>query len=58
VEISMGVGRVYQLTAVDTATRWSVMLLMVGPPAAKLAAHFVDYGLRRFTRLGVRLGPF
>ena len=27
-----GVGKIYQLPAVDTATRWAVMLLMLGPP--------------------------
>jgi transposase InsO family protein len=48
-----GVGKVYQLTAVDTATRWAVMLLMLGPPGGRQAAHFVDYILRRFARLGI-----
>jgi transposase InsO family protein len=51
-----GVGKVYQLTAVDTATRWAVMLLILGPPSGKLAAHFVDYVLRRFAKLRVRVG--
>ncbi len=47
-----GVGRVYQLTAVDTATRWAVMALMVGTPSGADAARFLANVVRRFRRLG------
>jgi hypothetical protein len=26
-----GVGKVYQLTAIDTATRWAIMMIVLGP---------------------------
>lgn len=45
-----GVGRVYQLTAIDTATRWAVVLIMLGVPSAATTARFVDHVLRRFGR--------
>src|SRR5438309_5069050 len=37
-----GVGAVYQLTAVDTATRWAMARLVVGDKSAAEAARFVD----------------
>ena len=30
-----GVGKVYQLTAIDTATRWAIMLIVLGPVTAE-----------------------
>jgi len=48
-----GVGKVYQLTAVDTATRWAMMLLVLGPPNGEIAARFLLHARRRFARLGV-----
>ncbi|HEX2184341.1 MAG TPA: DDE-type integrase/transposase/recombinase [Chloroflexota bacterium] len=50
-----GVGKVYQLTAVDTATRWAVMVLVLGPPTAAQTVRFVDQVLRCFRRLGFPL---
>lgn len=50
-----GVGRVYQLTAVDTATRWAVVLIVLGVPSAATTARFVDHAMRRFGRQGVTL---
>ncbi|MGH9006066.1 MAG: DDE-type integrase/transposase/recombinase, partial [Acidimicrobiia bacterium] len=50
-----GVGKVYQLTAVDTATRWAVMLLLIGPLHATDTIRFVDHVVRRFRRLGVKV---
>ena len=47
-----GVGRVYQLTAVDTATRWAVVMLVLGTPNGTTAARFLDHVLRRWRRLG------
>ena len=48
-----GVGKVYQLTAVDTATRWAVVLLVLGTPTGETAARFASHVVRRFRRLGV-----
>lgn len=48
-----GVGKVYQLTAVDTATRWAMMLLVLGTPTGEVAARFLLNARRQFARLGV-----
>jgi transposase InsO family protein len=48
-----GVGKVYQLTAVDTATRWAIMLLVLGPPTAAHTTRFIDHVVRRFRRIVV-----
>jgi transposase InsO family protein len=48
-----GVGKVYQLTAVDTATRWALVMIVLGVPNGTVTARFVDHALRRFRRLGV-----
>ena len=45
-----GVGRVYQLTAVDTATRWAMVWIIAGTPNQILAAKFVDQIVRRWRR--------
>jgi transposase InsO family protein len=37
-----GVGAVYQLTAIDVATRWLVVRLIVGDKSAPVAARFLD----------------
>ena len=37
-----GVGAVYQLTAIDVATRWLVVRLIVGDKTAQAAAGFLD----------------
>lgn len=37
-----GVGAVYQLTAIDLATRWLVVRLIVGDKSAQVAAGFLD----------------
>jgi transposase InsO family protein len=47
-----GVGRVYQLTAIDTATRWAVMTIVLGTPTGAVAARFLEVVHRRFRRLG------
>lgn len=51
-----GVGKVYQLTAVDTATRWALMWLVLGPVTGELAVRFLAYVQRQFRRLGVPIG--
>ena len=48
-----GVGKVYQLTAIDVATRWAVMLIVLGPVTAGHTIRFVDHVIRQFRRLGV-----
>jgi transposase InsO family protein len=48
-----GVGKVYQLTAIDTATRWAIMMIVLGPVTAGHTIRFVDHIVRRYRRLGV-----
>jgi hypothetical protein len=48
-----GVGKVYQLTAIDTATRWAVIMIIAGVPNAAATIRFVDHVIKRFRRLGV-----
>lgn len=51
-----GVGKVYQLTAIDTATRWAVMWLVLGSVSGEVAVRFLAYVRRQFRRLGVPVG--
>ena len=51
-----GVGKVYQLTAVDTATRWAMIRIVLGPVTALHSAAFADHVDRAFRRLGFRVG--
>ena len=48
-----GVGKVYQLTAIDVATRWAIMLIVIGPPTAGHTIRSIDHVIRTFRRLGV-----
>lgn len=48
-----GVGSVWQLTAVDTATRWAICEVFIGPSTAQTAAGFVGRVIRKLRRLGV-----
>lgn len=50
-----GVGAVWQLTAVDTATRWAICEVFIGPSTAQTATGFVDRVIRKLRRLGVRV---
>ena len=50
-----GVGTVWQLTAVDTATRWAICQLFVGDKTAQAAADFVDHVIVRLAEIGVEL---
>lgn len=50
-----GVGTVWQLTAVDTTTRWAICRLFVGDKTAQQAADFVDHVLARLHAIGVEL---
>lgn len=47
-----GVGKVYQLTAVDTATRWAMVAIVLGPPTAAQTIRFLHHVVRRWRRLG------
>lgn len=47
-----GVGKVYQLTAVDTATRWAFIQIVLGPVTAEHTRRFITQVQRRFRRLG------
>jgi transposase InsO family protein len=48
-----GVGRCYQLTAVDVATRWAMMWIILGPPTAEQSAAFITRVVEQMRRLGV-----
>jgi len=50
-----GVGTVWQLTAIDTATRWAICRLFVGDKSAQGAADFVDHVIERLAEIGVEL---
>ena len=50
-----GVGKVYQLTAVDTATRWATVAIVLGVPNGRVTARFLNEAVRRYRRLGVRV---
>jgi transposase InsO family protein len=50
-----GVGSVYQLTAIDTHTRWAVCRLVAGDKTAAEAARFVDHVRAVLAELGVPL---
>jgi transposase len=48
-----GVGPVWQLTAVDTATRWAICEVFLGPSNTAIASRFCDRAVRKLRRLGV-----
>jgi transposase InsO family protein len=50
-----GIGPVYQLTAVDTATRYAFCSLVVGHVSAKVAGAFVKHLAKETWRLGIVL---
>jgi transposase InsO family protein len=43
---------VYQLTAVDTATRWAIVAIVLGTPDGTVTARFVEAVVRRWRRFG------
>jgi len=47
-----GVGKVYQLTAVDTATRWVMVWICLGPVNHQLSIRFLARIRRQWSRLG------
>jgi transposase InsO family protein len=50
-----GVGSVFQLTAIDTTTRWTVAKLIVGDKSAEVAARFVDEVIAILSEIGIEL---
>jgi len=50
-----GVGSVFQLTAIDTTTRWCVAKLIVGEKSAAVAARFVDEVMAILSDIGIEL---
>lgn len=50
-----GIGPVWQLTACDTRTRWTIAELYIGRPNSQLAAGFLDLLIDRLTTIGVVL---
>lgn len=50
-----GVGTVWQLTAIDTTTRWAICQLFVGDKTAQRAATFVDHVAERLAEIDVEL---
>ena len=48
-----GVGPVWQLTAVDTATRWAVVEVFIGPSNTEIANRFLDRVIRKLGELGI-----
>ena len=50
-----GIGPVWQLTAVDTATRYAVASLVAGDKSARDAASFVDHVAERLAGIGAEL---
>jgi transposase InsO family protein len=50
-----GVGKVWQLTAVDTATRWAICHVFLGPSNTDIASRFLELVIRKLRRLGVRV---
>ena len=48
-----GVGKVYQLTAIDVFTRWATVAIVLGPVSATHTIRFLDQVLKHYRRLGV-----
>lgn len=50
-----GVGKVYQLTAVDTCARWAIVKLIIGPVSTADTIRFIDHVRKTMCRLGIPL---
>jgi transposase InsO family protein len=48
-----GVGKVYQLTAVDTCARWAIVKLIIGPVTTADTIQFIDHVRKMMRRLGI-----
>ncbi len=51
-----GVGKVYQLTAIDTHSRWAIIKIIVGPVTADHTIAFIDRCRTLMRRLGIPIG--
>jgi transposase InsO family protein len=47
-----GVGKLYQLTAIDTATRWAMIGVVLGPVTTEHTCRFITQVQRRWRRMG------
>jgi transposase InsO family protein len=50
-----GVGKCYQLTAVDTYTRWATVMIIAGVPTGQTTARFVAHLVGHWRKHGYRL---
>jgi transposase InsO family protein len=50
-----GVGKVYQLTAIDVFTRFAITSIVLGTPDGAMTARFIAQALRLYRRHGVRV---
>ena len=50
-----GVGKVYQLTAIDVFTRWAFVMILLGPVRCEHTIRFVDRVLAHYKRHGVKV---
>ena len=50
-----GVGKCYQLSAIDVFTRWAFVWLVVGTPDATVSMRFVERLVRHYRRHGVSI---
>ena len=48
-----GVGKCYQLTAIDTATRWAIVAIIIGPVTGAHTIRFIDQIIRHWRRHGI-----
>jgi transposase InsO family protein len=48
-----GVGKVYQLTAIDVFTRWAFVMVTLGPLDGTDTVRFVDRAIRHYRRHGI-----
>jgi transposase InsO family protein len=48
-----GVGKCYQLTAIDVFTRWVFVAIVLGPVTGAHTMRFIDQVLRSYRRIGV-----
>lgn len=48
-----GVGKVHQLTAVDTCTRWAIVKVIIGPVTTADTIRFIDHARKMMRRLGI-----
>jgi transposase InsO family protein len=50
-----GVGKVYQLTAIDVFTRWAFVAIVLGPVTAGHTVAFLERLLRHYRRHGIKV---